>query len=76
MLKLGQFAMVLIVAVGLFAVIVLGVNVHEKQECEKWRIEAREGYEGYYFTEWMVEQCEAQGVPLPATVPVLGYEAQ
>ena len=58
-----EFILLLIAMSVLFGVIILGVNQHEKVECFKWRSEAKT-YPGYYFTDWQVDQCEVQGVPL------------
>jgi hypothetical protein len=44
----------------LFAIAVYGSNKQANYECRKWLNES-EIYEGYYFTDWQVEQCESLG---------------
>lgn len=42
----------------------IGMHRSEAAECERWQEQAHE-MAGWYSNQWMKDQCEYQGVPLP-----------
>ena len=41
------------------------IKKHEQGECQRWQQQAKDYAEnGYYLTDWQIEQCEAVGYPI------------
>jgi hypothetical protein len=49
------------VIIIIFLIIAGGVKKQERAECLKWQVEA-EQYQGYYLTDWQIEQCGAHNI--------------
>ncbi len=55
------FIIAIIATIILFYAFSLGLEKHERMECELWQKHA-DTYESFEYADWQVEQCSALGI--------------
>ncbi len=56
-----------IISICILALASIGLDEHEKYECQKWQAEATT-YQGYFLTGWQQAQCNRWGITIEAPV--------